>query len=433
MSESDCHNDLADQRSSAEGANGHLCNIVVVGASLAGVKACESLRRHGYGGRLTLLGDEAHRPYDRPPLSKQLLLGTFEPEQLQFRRKKGYEDLNLELRLGVRVESLVPDRDLLRLQDGSTLEFDGLVIATGARLRKLTCPVPQSGVFGLRTLDDALALRTALLDRDSRFGGQPRVAVVGAGFIGLEVASVCRALGRDVTVIEQAAIPLARIVGDGMGQAITDMHLSEGVKFRTGVAVQGLSGHSQVTGVALSDGSEVPADIVVVGVGVQPNIEWLSGSGVQVGDGVLCDDRCATSRERVVACGDVARFYNGRFGLEQRVEHWTHAVEMAGAATARLLNGPKVPPFMPVPYFWSDQYDVKLQFAGRAFEDGESWLHEGALENSVEDGGAKRKATVLYSRKGELTGVLAWSNPARFIRFRRAITDGMSVEDARAL
>lgn len=393
--------------------------IVVVGASLAGLRAVEALRRRGYAGRITWVGEEVHAPYDRPPLSKQLLLGTFDAEKLKFRRKQGFEELQLDMRLGVRAEALAPDCDRLHLSDGSSLDFDALIIATGARARTLPGKLPERGVHVLRTLDDGFALREALV------AGPRRVAVVGGGFIGLEVASACRALDLPVTVVEQAGIPLARLLGDEMGRAVVGLHERHGVEIRSGVGVEAVLGTDQVHGVQLSGGERLEADLVVVGVGVVPNVEWLEGSGVDVGDGVLCDERCATSRGNVVACGDVARFPNGRFAVEQRIEHWTNAVEMSAAAVNRLLDGPDAEAFQPVPYVWSDQHDVKIQFAGHAA----SADSVAVLEGSAEDG----KLVALYGRAGRLTGVVAWNSPARLIRFRRAIADGVTLDEAQRL
>ena len=393
--------------------------VVVVGASLAGVRAVESLRRLGFSGSIALVGDEVHRPYDRPPLSKQLLLGTWESEQVMFRRKQGFEPLDVDLRTESPAVGLDTDKRLVQLKDGEELPYDGLIITTGAHVRTLPGPLPSKGVHYLRTLDDALSLRADLT------AGKPRVAIVGAGFIGLEVASVARQLGLSVTVIEVAETPLARLIGEPMGQAVVSMHEAEGVSFVTGVSVERITGGERVEGIVLSDGRTVPADVAVVGIGVVPCTDWLQGSAVALKDGVLCDSRCATNVPDVVAAGDVARFFNPRFGIEQRVEHWTHAVEMAGAAVNRLLKGPEVPEFAPVPYFWSDQYKVKIQFAGNVTGSDPVVVIEGSP--------AERKLTALYERDGRLTGVLAWNQPSRLVRFRQAIAQGKTFEEARAM
>jgi NADPH-dependent 2,4-dienoyl-CoA reductase/sulfur reductase-like enzyme len=381
--------------------------VVVVGASLAGLRAVEALRRDGFAGPLTLVGAESHRPYDRPPLSKQVLLGEWDESRVFFRQKDGYDALDLELRLGCPAVALDAEARELHLADGVRLGYGGLVIATGGAPRKLPGP-GLAGVHVLRSLDDARAVRQALLQR-------PRVAIVGAGFIGLEVAAACRKLGLPVTVVETLPVPLAGVLGLQMGERVAELHREAGVELRCGVAVQALRGESQVTGLVLSDGSEVAAELVVVGIGVRPCTEWLESSGLALDNGVLCDERCAASLPDVVAAGDVARWHNPLFGETMRVEHWTHAVEQANAAVARLLRGPAVEPFAPVPYFWSDQYDVKLQFAGRVRADDELQVVVGQLSD--------RKFVALYGRAGRLTGVLGFNAPAQVMQFRRKIAE----------
>ena len=276
--------------------------ITVVGASLAGLRAAETLRDRGFDGALTLIGDEPHRPYDRPPLSKQVLQGTWEPEQAFFRRKDGYDPLGLDMRLGVRATSVDLRARRVTLADGTHIDYDRLIIATGARVRTLPGIAPRPGLLTLRSLDDALALREALTRAT-------RVAIVGAGFIGLEVAASCRARGVDVTAIESLPVPLAPIVGPTLGGLIAAMHRDHGVDLRTGVTVADVYGGSRVEGVALSDGSRVDADLVVVGIGVVPNTEWLDGSGLTLDDGIVCDGSCEAA-PGVYAAGDVARVAN---------------------------------------------------------------------------------------------------------------------------
>ncbi len=390
--------------------------VVVVGASLAGLRCCEALRRRGYSGKLVLVGEEAHKPYDRPPLSKQVLCGEWEPARTEFRRKEGYAPLALELQLGRRALALHAQARRVVLDDGKELAYDGLVIATGARARTLRGSEALSGVFTLRTLDDALQLRVALLQ-------QPRVVVVGAGFIGLEVASACRKLDVAVTVVESMALPLDNPLGSAVGQAVQRLHEAHGVSFRLGVGVAALEGHGRVEHVRLSDGTAVPADVVVVGIGVTPNTAWLEGSGVAVGDGVLCDPTLATSVPGVVAAGDVVRWENPLFGESMRVEHWSNAVEQGQAAAARLLAGPTGgEPFSSLPYFWSDQYDLKLQFAGRVRADDELVLVEGTL--------ADRNYVALYGRAGKLRGVLASNRPQQLLRYRKLLSEQASFDAA---
>ena len=391
-------------------------HVVVVGASLAGLRAVEALRRRGHEGSITLIGDEAHPPYDRPPLSKQVLCGAWAPERVPFRQKEGYDPLNVDVRTGVRATSLERFDNRVALSEGGPISFDGLVIATGAGPRTLPGASDLSGVFVLRTLDDALALKGALVPG-------ARVVVVGAGFIGLEVASACRSLGLPVTAVELAEVPLSSTLGEPMGRAIMSLHADHGVEFCTGVGVQELQGEGCVEAVLLSDGRTLAADVVVLGIGVRPNVGWLEGSGVEVEDGVVCDETCATSRPNVVAAGDVASFYNPRFGIRQRVEHWTNAGEMADAAVRRLLEGPEVEPYAPVPYFWSDQYDVKIQFAGHVQPGDDFLMLDGAP--------GERKLVAVYGREGRLTGAVTWNRPPKLIALRRAIGQGGLLSDVK--
>jgi NADPH-dependent 2,4-dienoyl-CoA reductase/sulfur reductase-like enzyme len=395
-----------------------LRRVVVVGASLAGLRAAEALRAQGFDGELWLIGAEAHAPYDRPPLSKQVLRGEWPPERVRLRAAEELAALRLELRLGVRAERLDGARRRVALSDGSELGYDGLVIATGCAARTLGGSTALEGVHVLRTLDDALAIRAALHAR-------PRVCVVGAGFIGLEVAASCRALGLEVTAIEPLALPLLTKLGEPMARVIAELHQDHGVTLRCGIGVTALEGAERVERVRLADGSAVQADLVVVGIGVRPAVEWLEGSGVQLRDGVVCDSTCATALPDVVAAGDVARWYNPRFAESMRVEHWSNAAEMASHAVARLLAGPSsTAAFEPVPYFWSDQYDQKLQVAGSVRPDDRFELVEGST--------AARKLVALFGRGERLSGVLCMNRPAQLARYRRMIAEGVSFAAALA-
>jgi NADPH-dependent 2,4-dienoyl-CoA reductase/sulfur reductase-like enzyme len=386
--------------------------IAVVGASLAGLRAAEAVRREGWDGELVLIGEEPHQPYDRPPLSKELLRGEWAPSRLDLRRGQGLSELALDLRLGVRAVSLDARERRIALADGSQLDYDGLIIATGAVARSLPFASGLGGVHVLRTLDDALAIARELAAR-------PRVCVIGAGFIGLEVAASCRALGVPVTAVEPQRLPLLDKLGEQMARRVAELHRDHGVDLRCGVLAQGLLGGDRVERVQLSDGSSVEADLVVVGIGVQPATHWLRGSGLALEDGVRCDATCATSLPDVVAAGDVARFEHATLGQSLRIEHWSHAVEMAGHAARRLLGGPAfTTPFTPVPYFWSDQYDVKIQFAGSLRSDDEVAL--------IEDAKEARKLVALFGRAGRLTGVLTWNRAPQLVRYRRAIAEGMT-------
>lgn len=389
----------------------------MVGASLAGLRAVETLRHHGYDGRLVLVGDEPSVPYDRPPLSKQVLAGEWGPEQIFLRPPDNYGSLALDMRLGRRATALDLDARAVVLDDAERIGFDGLVIATGCRPRPLPDTPDLAGIHMLRTLDDSLAIRDAL-------DTSPRVVVVGAGFIGSEVAATCRMRGLDVTLLEALPVPLAAALGDEVGAACAELHRDNGVDLRVGVAVDGFEGDARVERVRLSDGRTVDADLVVIGVGVAPETAWLESSGLALGNGVVCDSRCFASAPGVAAAGDVARWHNPLFDIDMRVEHWTNAAEQGVAAARALLDGAGAEPFAPVPYFWSDQYDGKIQFVGMCAPDDEVRIVHGSV--------AERRFVALYGRAGRLVGALALSRPRLLMAYRRLIADRASWEDALA-
>lgn len=377
----------------------------MVGASLAGLSAARCLRKQGYDGRLVLIGDEPHRPYDRPPLSKEFLAGTIGEADLVL--ETDGEDLRAEWLLGARATGLDPARRAVRLADGREVRADGVVIATGAAARSLPGSEGLAGVHTLRTLDDARALRDELAR-----GG--RLVVIGGGFIGAEVASTACALGRDVTVIEAAPTPLAGPLGETMGAVVSGLHADHGVRLLCGVGVKGLSGERQVEAVLLEDGRTVPADIVVVGVGARPCVEWLESSGVQLDNGVKCGADGRTSLAGVVAVGDCANWYDPRAGTHRRVEHWTGARERPDAAVATLLAGGALEPGVPrPPYFWSDQYGVKIQFAGHAAGADSVTVEEGVVDD--------RNVLAVYRRAGVPVAVLGMNQPRLFMRWRKKL------------
>ncbi|MFN8018972.1 MAG: FAD-dependent oxidoreductase [Acidimicrobiales bacterium] len=396
--------------------------VVVVGASLAGLRAAEALRAEGFTGTLTVVGDEAVAPYDRPPLSKQVLAGEWDADRIAL--AAGSNDaLDITWERGIAAVGLDLDGRTVALADGRSLPFDGLVIATGARPRPIPGTEGLPGVHALRTLDDAMAVRAALEQ------GARRALVVGAGFIGAEVAATCRERGVEVTMVEPLPAPLARVLGPDMGQVVADLHRDHGVDLRLGVGVDGIepgAAGGPLT-VRLGDGSTVEADVVVVGIGVIPNTDWLLGSGLEVGDGVVCDETCLAA-PGVVACGDVARWPNPLFGGEpMRVEHWEHALDMGAHAARTLLAdaaGGRGEPFAPVPFFWSDQYDRKVQLAGRVRPDDEQAVVAGSIE--------ARRFTVLYGRDGRVVGALTMNMPAKVIRYRAQIAEGLGWDEALA-
>lgn len=395
--------------------------VVVVGASLAGLRAAESLRTDGFEGEVVVIGAEVHRPYDRPPLSKKLLAGEWEPDRIHLRQPDSFDELDVEWRLGVVASGLDVHQNLLRLSDGTEVGFDGCIIATGAACRRLPEQSRHAHVHELRTLDDALRLRADLAE------GDHHVVVIGAGFIGLEVAATARQLGNRVTVLESAPAPLIRGLGAEMGAAIGAMHTERGVDVRCGVSVDRLD----EAGVLLSGGELIESGVVVVGIGVVPNTDWLAGSGLEIRDGVVCDETLNARRADgglragVYAAGDVLRWPNPLFAEEMRVEHWTNAAEQGAAAASNLLavsRGEEPEPYAPVPFFWSDQFDIRVQFLGRAFADDEVVVAAGA----VEDG----KFLALYRAGDRLHGALGVNAPRWVMKMRGSLAEGASWDEA---
>jgi NADPH-dependent 2,4-dienoyl-CoA reductase/sulfur reductase-like enzyme len=388
--------------------------VAIVGTSLAGLRAAETFRREGFDGRIVAIGAEPHLPYDRPPLSKELLRGDWEPDQVVL-RKQGVDDLDLEWRLDTRAVALDAAVREIALHDGERIAFDGLVIATGATPRRLANQPHLTGLFTLRTLDDALGIR-AMLD------ARPKVVVIGAGFIGAEIAATCRSRGLDVTVLEMLPQPMVRGLGPELGAVLAAIHRDHGVDLRTSVVVDTIEddGAGSVRGVRLGDGSVVAADVVVVGVGVVPETGWLKGSGLAIDNGVVCDETCSAA-PGIVAAGDVARWPNALFdGERMRLEHWTNATEQGVHAARRLLGHRD--PFAPVPFVWSDQYDRKIQTVGRVTADADVHVAHGTL--------AERQFVALFGGGGRLVGALGFNRPRLVMQYRRMIAERGSWDDA---
>lgn len=380
-----------------------LREVVIVGASLAGLRAAVSLRRQGFGGRLTLVGDEVHAPYDRPPLSKGFTGGTVRREQILLRQPAG---LAARWLLGRRAVGLDAERHEVRLDDGETIGYDGLVVATGAVPRRIAgMPERAPGLHVLRTVDDALALR-----RDLRPG--VRVVIVGGGFIGAELASTCRGLGLDVTVV--TPLPLMVTALGQLSAQAAERARQHGVKLIEGLAVSGAEIDERVRGVRLEDGGSIGADVVVVAIGVVPSTQWLAGSGAGLSDGVVCDESLAVQGVAdVVAAGDVAAWPHPALeGGLLRLEHWTNAAEQAAAAATRLLNG-SAPPFAPVPTFWSDQFGMRLHSVG---------LPGLADEVILADGDASGERFVAEFRSGgTLIGAVCAGSIKALLPYRRQL------------
>ena len=398
---------------------------VIVGASLAGINAARTLRLQGHTGSIIVVDADSERPYDRPPLSKQMLTGEWEPEKILL--PAGKEDLDLEFRLGVRAKAvdLAARQITLEGADGTVANtaFDSLIIASGASARRLPDTAGIAGVHVVRTLADSLALRAELE------AGPSRVVVIGAGFIGAEVASSCRKRGIEVTLVEAMPLPLERILGAEMGRVCAQVHIENGVDLRLGTGVLQLEtaivdGVEKVVGVALTDGTSVATEVVVVGIGVTLNVDWLEGSGLTLDDGVVCDNTLLAA-PGVVAAGDIARYPSARFGRMLRVEHWETAIAGGEAAARRLLaeaSGETPVVFDPIPWFWSDQYDRKIQLAGRPMPTDACVVVHGSTDEF--------RFVALYGDGDRLTGVLGMNRPRHVVQLRALFEEGASFSEA---
>jgi NADPH-dependent 2,4-dienoyl-CoA reductase/sulfur reductase-like enzyme len=388
--------------------------VVVVGGSLAGLRAVQGLRRGGFTGRLVLVGAETHPPYDRPPLSKQVLSGKWEPERTSLASREALDELEVDARLGHRAISLDVGARRVELDDGSSLVADGVVVATGAAPRHIFA---DQGVLVLRTIDDSRALR----DRVAAVGEGCRLVVIGAGFIGSEVASTCSALGCLVTVVEMLPVPLVPALGETVGGALGALHGRNGVDLRTSTSVESVTATSSAASVELSDGTSLEADVVVAGIGVVPEVSWLFGSELTIENGVECDPALFAA-DGIVAAGDLARWpFHGEL---VRVEHWQMAADMGDAAASGLLAGrAAAPAFEPVPYFWSDQYGEKIQVLGHPSPDDEVVVVDGSLDG---------RFIALYRNGDALSAVAALTRPRQLMGYRALLAAGASFDEALA-
>ena len=392
-------------------------SVVIVGASLAGIRCAGSLRRSGFEGSITLVGDEAHRPYDRPPLSKQYLNGDWDVGRLQLVKPDMWDDLDLALHTSNPAVRLDVDTTSVTLADGSVVSGDAIVLATGARPRTLARSDALAGVHVLRTLDDASALRSELE------GEAKNVVVIGAGFIGAEAAATAHLAGHKVTIIEAGAVPMERGLGPVIGTICGDLHREEGVDLRLSTGVRSLLGDDAIAGVELDDGSVLAADVVVIGIGVVPNTEWLDDSGLTIDNGIVANEFCEAAPNIYVA-GDVARWTNPMFDGElMRVEHWENAVEQ-GNYVGRRIAGTETEAFAPVPWFWSDQYSYKIQLAGRPLGTDDMKIIDGTIE--------EKRFAAIFGRNGMLTGVFGLNRPKHVMQYRMQMTQGATWDDALA-
>ncbi|MCW3839526.1 FAD-dependent oxidoreductase [Micromonospora yasonensis] len=330
--------------------------FVIVGAGLAGAKAAQTLREEGFAGRVVLLGAEPERPYERPPLSKGLLLGTTPPADVYVHDAGWYAAHDVELRTATRVTAIDRDRRQVVLDGGEQLGYDKLLLTTGSTPRRLDIPgADLDGVRYLRTLADSARIAEALTD-------STRLVVIGAGWIGLEIAAAARQRGAAVTVVEIADLPLQRVLGDEVAGVFADLHRGHDVTFRFGVGVRQIRGTGQVSAVLLTDGTELAADTVVVGVGIRPDTQLAEAAGLKVDDGIVADARLRTSDRHIYAAGDVANAHHPLFDRPVRVEHWANALN-GGPAAARSMLGQQVE-YARLPYFFSDQYDLGMEYSG---------------------------------------------------------------------
>ncbi len=404
-----------------------MTTIAVVGASLAGISSARALRAQGYRGRLVIIGDEGRRPYDRPPLSKDFLAGRITAADLAL--ESDDEELEAEWLLGVAATGLDTRRHVITCSDGRTVAYDSAIIATGSRARMLPAAAGFGNVHTLRTLEDAQRLKEQLVPGC-------RLVVIGAGFVGAEVAATARSIGADVTLIGAGPTPLSGPLGARMGALIGRLHEVNGVRLISGTRIESLvadggnGGHAgTASAVRLSDGSTVPADVVVLGLGGVPNVEWLAGSGLDLAGGVRCDSAGRTGAFGVSAVGDCAAWFDSRSGSYQRAEHWTGALERPGCAVAALLADAAASPGAPtgagpgaldLPYFWSDQYGARLQFAGTA---------DGADSVEIEAGDpVDHTFLAVYYRAGAAVAVLGVNQPRLFTRWRKSLNKCVLVQ-----
>ncbi|WP_062214064.1 NAD(P)/FAD-dependent oxidoreductase [Streptomyces sp. NBRC 109706] len=388
--------------------------VAIVGGSLAGLNAADALREHGFRGEITLISAEDELPYDRPPLSKEALLAGVEMEKLRLRAPEWYEENGITTRLGHAAVRLEPARRRVLLDEGTAVEYDGLVVATGSRARRLPSAENAPPVHVLRTVEDGLRLRQEL--RPGR-----HLALIGAGFIGLEIAATARQLGLDVTVVEVGRVPLTRALGDEVGAWFRALHGRHGVEIECACTVDTVVRSGSGARLTLSSGRTINADVVVAGVGTTPATDWLDGSGVETTNGVVCHADLSTSVPGVVAAGDIARWYNPLFDEEIRVEHWTNAVEQGRRAAQTLIGHGEA--FTAVPYFWTDQYEARMRFVGRA-----AAASEVAVREWTDD-----RLVAVYGRDGLVRGAVCVNAPRELARYRAAIRDQVPWGDIAAL
>ena len=382
-------------------------NVLIIGAGQAAAQACASLRQFGFEGNITVIGDEAQLPYQRPPLSKAYMKGELAEERLYFKPEEWYETQNIACELGVRVTAVDRSSQTIQLQDGRTLPYDVLIFATGSRPRQLPIPgADLDGVFDLRSLSDVAEIQPHMVEGK-------KLVIIGAGYIGLEAAAVARQLGLDVTVLEMAERCLARVTSPVMSKFYEDEHRRHGVDIRTSARVTAIEGSGSVTGVTLDSGDTIAADIVLVGIGILPNIELAAEAGIGCSDGILVDRDAKTNDPRIFAAGDCAKRPLVHYGRDGRLESVHNAIEQGKLAAAAIMGKPR--PVEDCPWFWSDQYDLKLQIAGLS-TDYDTYVVRGDPED--------RKFAVFYLSDGKLIAVDAINSAPEFLASKKMIISG---------
>ena len=378
--------------------------VAIAGAGHAAGQVVATLRQKKFDGTIMLIGEEPWLPYQRPPLSKKFLAGELPAERLHFKPESFYDDPAIEVRLETRIDAVDRGGKTLQTADGETLEYDKLVFATGARPRLLDLPgADLDGIHYLRTIADVTGIRSQLTER-------ARLVIIGAGYIGLEVAAVASQLGADVTVIEMEDRVMSRVVSPQISEFYQKEHSAHGVKLMLSTGISGFSGNGQVTTVDLSNDEQVAADLVVIGIGVVPNTELASAAGLDVDNGIVVDDHCQTSDADIFAVGDCTHHPNDILGCRVRLESVHNALEQAKTAASNICGDDSC--YAQVPWFWSDQYDLKLQIAG---------LSQGYDQTIVRGNPDSRSFSCLYLRNGQLIAVDAVNSPKDFMQSKALI------------
>lgn len=392
-------------------------HVVIIGAGQAGAQTIISLRQGGYEGNISLIGDETELPYQRPPLSKKYLSGEMEAERLYFRPQEFYDKENVSLYLGRRAAEIDRKAKTVKLDDGTMLPYDALVLSTGSRPRPLPLPgADLHQVYDMRAISDIAAMQP-------HFTPGKKLVIIGGGYIGLETAAVARKMGLETTVVEAADRVLARVTDPQISAFYERVHAEEGVTVMTGVGVAALVGEGAVSGVELSDGRILPADCVVVGIGILPNVELAEAAGLEVDNGIVVDENACTSDPAIYAAGDCTQHPNNLLGRRLRLESVHNAIEQGKAAAAHILGTPK--PYHDIPWFWSDQYDVKLQIVGLSGE------HDSTILRGDSD---SRSFALFYFKGDKLIAVDAVNRPAEFMLAKKLVpqaAQGAIIDPAR--